>query len=376
MAKVAVLRCNRYNSSVFKTVSRALDIINAKELFKKEKKVLIKPNILASAAPSKAITTHPSVIEAVIRYLKNLDVKIFIGESSGSGAAHGTSKAFKASGIKKVADKYDIKFINFDEDKHVVKHVDSNKIMKNIVMSKTLNQIDLIIDVCKLKTHMLTGYTGAVKNMFGILPGRAKINAHTKGKNIKAFSNIILDIYCAAKPHLCIMDGIIGMQGNGPSGGKIKQTGIIAASKDGIALDIIISKIIGFKFNDLEFLRFAEKRNLIPKKIEVIGEKYLSIPYIKPVSYRFGHFKHIHRFIMKHMQTAFKVDKNKCKRCGYCIRACPEKAISIKKGFPKWNKRKCIMCYCCHELCPHDAVILKKPLIARIADLVIKRFKD
>jgi len=379
MVKVSVVKCDEYDDKVFSAVSKALDLIDAKEIFKPGMKVLIKPNILASTEPSKAVTTHPTVIDAICRYLIDMKIKIklFIGESSGSAAANGTAQAFKVCGIEAVAKKYNIEFINFDKDEHIIKENKKAVEMKNIVMSKRLSEMDLIIDACKLKTHMLTGYTGAIKNMFGTLPGRAKVNAHSKGKKVKTFSNILLDIYSNFPPALCIMDGIIGMEGNGPSSGKIKQTGLIIASRNAVALDKVASKIIGFKNKDLEILKLADKRNLTPKDIEIVGEKNIDIPYKKPSSYKHSYYNFIQHFIMsKLLQATFEVDKSKCKRCGYCARACPQKAIDFSKGYPQWDKKKCIMCYCCHELCPHDAIILKKTFIGKIAEKFSKRYED
>jgi uncharacterized protein (DUF362 family) len=375
MAKVAVVRCENYDDKVFSAVKKAFNMIDAEKIIKKAKKVMIKPNVLASADPSKGITTHPSVVDAICKYLSDYDVKIFIGESSGSAAANGTRRALKKSGIEAVAKKWNVEILNFDEIKINVIDVPGAVVMKQIPIAEKIKDMDVIIDACKLKTHMLTGYTGAVKNMFGMLPGRAKVNAHVQGKDIKVFCNIILDVYLAAKPHLCILDGIVGMEGNGPASGKLKPTGIVVASTNACALDKVVGKMIGFKDGDLVYLKLAEQRGLMPEKIDVLGEKDFSIAYKKPLSYHIKMLGGISSLIFDRLQVSFRADTKKCLKCGYCMRACPEKAITMD-GYPKFDKKKCIMCYCCHELCPHDAVILKKPLIVRVIDSIIKRYDD
>jgi uncharacterized protein (DUF362 family) len=376
MPEVAVLKCSSYNSEVFQVVKNALDSVKADRLLKDGIKVLIKPNILGPECPSKAVTTHPLIIDAVCKYLKNFNVRVFIGESSGSAASKGTEEAFKKSRIAEIAEKHNIEFINFDNDKKVIKENKEALILKKIPISKKLSEMDLIINACKLKTHMLTGYTGAVKNMFGILPGRSKVSAHALGRDIKKFSNIILDVYTSLVPQISIMDAVVGMEGNGPRSGKAKQTGLILASKNAVALDVTASKIIGFKPEQLMFLKLAKKRNLFPEEISIIGEKGIRIPYKKPLTYCLGFLSYFTNTFMRSMQVSFEADKKKCKACGCCMRACPQNAIIFKNKTPVWDKKKCIMCYCCHEMCPHKAVILKKSLIARIADKFTKRFND
>jgi uncharacterized protein (DUF362 family)/NAD-dependent dihydropyrimidine dehydrogenase PreA subunit len=373
MVDVVVLKCNNYYTSVYDIVAKALDTIKAKEIIKKGMKVLIKPNLLLAAEPDRAITTHPLVIDAICKYLKDLNVKVFIGESSGA-ASNGTKQAFKKCGMQEVAEKYGIELISFDEDEHVVKKNDTNFVMKNIPISKNLDEMDVIINACKLKTHMLTGYTGAVKNMFGVLPGRTKINAHAN-KNLKKFCNLLLDIYSTVKPQICIMDGIIGMEGNGPNNGIIRETGLIIASTNAIALDVIAADIIGYKFKDLEFLKQAEKRNLVPADINVLGEKNVQVLYKKPLSHRFGVIVNLFNFFIKGLQAGFEADKKKCVKCGTCVKACPQGAITMKE-YPEWDKKKCIMCYCCHEQCPYDAIRLRKPFFAKLAEKYTKRFSD
>ncbi|MBW2996947.1 DUF362 domain-containing protein [Candidatus Woesearchaeota archaeon] len=375
---VAVMKCKRYDSSVFEAVTKALDMIGAKSILKPGMKVLIKPNMLSDAGPSRPVNTHPLVIDAVCRYLKdtNIGMEIYVGESSGAVSTNITAKAFKGSGIADVVRKHDIEFINFDEDEHTVTEIKDSIIMKKIGISKKLLEMDLVIDVCKLKTHMLTGYTGAVKNMFGILPGRAKTNAHHKGNTTAKFCNLLLDVYSAKIPKLCLMDGIIGMEGNGPTHGKAKKTGIIIASRDAVALDMVATRIIGFRFKDLDFLKTARKRRMAPERIRVLGIKNIKVPYKKPLSYKLNISQPVQNILYRTIKTYFNVNKPNCRACRQCMHLCPQNAISMRKGFPAFDKEKCIMCYCCHELCPHGAIVLKKPLVLRMGERLFKSLRD
>jgi len=375
MAKVAVLKCESYGPAVYDTVSKALDAIHAAELFKKGMRVLIKPNVVSPSSPLKAVNTHPSVIDAICRYVSRFDAKIFIGDSSGVSARHGTYRAFEKSGLVRVAQKWDAELINFDKEPRVIINNDHSVLLKHMPVPKRLLQMDLIINACKLKTHIFTGYTGAVKNMFGVLPGRSKIHAHVISGDAKLLSDILLDIYLTIMPHLTVMDGIIGMEGNGPRKGKAKKTGLILASKDGIALDIVASRIIGFKPHELELLKSIRKRKLTPRGVKIIGLRNAKITYKKPLTY-FGCYKRIAQFLIEKQRLHLAVDKRICEQCGKCIAACPQGAIKRGSNYPTFNPKKCIMCYSCHEVCPYKAIMLTKPWAARVINKFTRRFVD
>ncbi|MCK4860088.1 MAG: DUF362 domain-containing protein [Candidatus Omnitrophica bacterium] len=359
--KVSVVKCNSYDEKlVLEKVREALDLIGFK--IKQGSKVLLKPNVLSAKSPDEAITTHPALINAICRILKEKKCKISIGDSSGIGIK-GTREAFKKTGIEEIAHRYNAEIIPFEESKIVYKKIDS-KIVKGIHISKSLLDADFIINMPKLKTHTLVGYTGAVKNMFGIIPGGKKIDYHKTCGNQKNFAELLVDIYLLRKPDLNIMDGIVGMEGNGPAAGKIKKTGIVIASKDGIALDFVAAKIIGFKTDDILTNKALVKRNLKPE-IEVVGEKNIRVRYEQPIKT----VRKAPGFLVKAyywlINPKIKVNKKLCKKCLVCVKACPVNAISFANKKIKINKKKCILCYCCHELCPEKAIIIRKSFIAR-----------
>lgn len=360
--KVSVVKCDSYDEGlVLQKVREALNLINFE--IKQGTNVLIKPNVLSAKSPNEAITTHPALVNAICRILKEKNCKISIGDSSGIGAFGGTRRAFKKTGIEEIAKRYNAEIIPFEESKIVYKKI-NGKILKGIHISKSLLDADFIINMPKLKTHALVGYTGAVKNMFGIIPGGKKSYYHKICGNQATFADLLVDIYNFRKPDLNIMDGIIGMEGNGPAAGKIKKTGIIIASKSGIALDFVAAKIIGFKTEDILTNKALVKRNLKPE-IEVVGEKNIKIKYEQPIKT----IRKVPGFMLKIFYSLvnpeIKVNKKKCKKCLVCLKACPVKAISLINNKIKINRKKCILCYCCHELCPEKAIIIRKSFIAR-----------
>ncbi len=350
---VSVVKCDSYDEKVvLEKVRESLKLIDFK--IEKGTNVLIKPNALMGKHPDEAVTTHPSIINAVCEILKENECNISIGESAGFMAIGGTDYALEKSGIKKVAEKFNAKIINFDKSGILSKEIDG-KVLSKINIAKPILDADFIINLPKLKTHSLVGYTGAVKNMFGIIPGGKKGDYHKTCGNQKNFSELLIDIYLARKPDLNIMDGIIGMEGNGPSAGKIKKTGIIIASENGIALDFVAEKIIGFKGDDIQTNTALIRRNLKPE-IEVKGEKDIRIEYEKPIKTFRGRLEFLMKIYYILVNPKIRVNHNKCRKCLACMKSCPAKAITFVDGKIKINKNKCIMCYCCHEMCPEGAI--------------------
>lgn len=351
--KVSIAKCHSYEQEeVDKAVKEALNLIGFK--FKKGMKVLIKPNIIGSFPKNQiAATTNPSVVEAICKILKKNKCKIFIGDSPFTNE----EQAIKASGIDKVAEKYGTLVI-FEQDKLVKIRDKDAKVLKEFEIAKTIKNVDLVIDVPKLKTHTLTKYTGAIKNLYGCIPGGMKQTLHGKARGEKKFSKLLVDIYQNILPELSIMDAVVGMEGDGPTSGTSKHVGFILASKNAVALDIAASKMIGYKPKKIYAIEEAIKRKLYPNyAVKILGvNKFPEINFKKPRNI-------LRRGVQKLMDKIFKekpiiVDKAKCTRCATCAKHCPMHAITLNP-YPEVNKKKCIRCFCCMEICPQHALSLK-----------------
>jgi len=355
--EVAIVSCSSYNQKeVDKAVKKALDSIDFK--FKKNKRVLIKPNLIGPFAVSKAATTHFSLVDAVCKILKKYNCKIIIAESSYAN----TLLSFKTSGVEKVAKKYNAKLVSLNrEDLIKIKGKGS---LRSFYLPKVFQKVDLIINMPKLKTHMLTKYTGAVKNLFGVISGERKMMLHKKFPDEEKFCRMLIDLYEIIKPDLNIMDGVYGMEGEGPTSGVKKKTGLILASTNAPALDIVACDIMGYKEKDVFTNVIAKKRKLV-NEIKIIGKKK-KVFYKKPKSTEVAE---IFIFIATHFPSKIVVDKEKCTRCGTCERHCPVKAMHLKP-YPVVDKKKCIRCFCCIEVCPTHALSLKDSLISKIANKI------
>ncbi len=356
---VSIVDCRTYDKAkVYSAVKESFDMIGGLEKYvKKRQKVLLKVNLLQPGTPEKSITTHPAVVDAMCRLLGEIGADIWIGDSSGPFLPDVTERSLDLSGIRAVGRKHKAKILNFDKctKKEIIRR--DNRILKKIITVKPVVEADLIISMPKLKTHLLTRYTGAVKNMYGSMPGKEKPMGHRIAKSQDDFANVILDIYQTIRPELALMDGIVGMEGTGPSHGRKKRAGIIMASNDPLAMDIVAAGMMGFRKNEVRTNTLGIRRGLTdPSKIEVIGKKR-KLRFRKPLM--------IPKTLMKITSNLLRsrpvIDSSRCIRCRTCIMGCPVGAID--EDF-KIDNTRCVVCYCCHELCPKDAVRLRtNPLL-------------
>jgi len=361
-AKVTVVKCQKYElDAVYNAVKQALDNIGFKT--PRGKKVLVKPNILGAYRPEDAVTTHPIVVEAVCKLLKEHGCKTYVGDSSGFSGS--TRNAIQASGIKEAAERHGATALSFESTKISQKPL-KGKVLDEIALPSIIEDVDMIINLPKLKTHSLMTFTAGVKNLFGFVPGGRKPDYHNKARNPARFAELLCDVYAAVKPKLklTIVDGIIGMEGNGPSAGKPKETGIIIASDDAAALDYVVQDIIGLESPIIKCLQ--ERKLLDASSIERIGE-IPRIPYKGPSSIMSlsklpGWLQ---RFIERQMTAHPYVNEDKCAKCRICERSCPARAITMEP-YPAFDRKKCIDCYCCHELCPEHAIYLKGTIWRRL----------
>jgi uncharacterized protein (DUF362 family)/NAD-dependent dihydropyrimidine dehydrogenase PreA subunit len=368
--EVSLVECKGYDQSE-ECVKKAIDLIGGIEsIVGQGDRVLLKVNLLLPATPQAAITTHPKIVETMIKLVKSAGGEPWVGDSSGGRGK--TAESFEVTGIKAICEKYNAIMINFDtEGVHKIE-IPDGRILKELYVAKALFEADKVVCMPKLKTHALTLYTGAVKNMFGCVPGGKKSLIHAiTDSDAERFAESLVDIYSKIPIHLTVMDGIVGMEGLGPNHGKPKKSNIIVASKYSLELDAISSALMGFEPSDIPTLRIAQERGLGTielDKINVMGEnlKGFIVNYKKPT--RIYKSLNILPAFVKNLflETPRLPFPNKagCNQCGECQENCPVDAIKVTDA-PAFDHDKCIRCYCCHELCPKDGIKLKKALLPR-----------
>ncbi len=365
MAKVSIAKCDSYNKEeVYKAVKKAVDLIGGIEKFvKKDQKVLLKPNLLSASKVEKRITTDPAVLEAVIRLVKPITKKIYVGDSP---AIQSTLLAVDVAGLKKICNKYNVEIADFEPYSNYA--FKEGKKLKGFQLAKIVKEVDVIINLPKLKTHVYMTYTGAVKNIFGCISGLTKAALHFTFPGRKDFALMLLDVYYYVKPQLNIMDAVIAMEGAGPANGTPKKLGFIAASEDALSLDKAMCDLVKLK----EVPILVESKI---KKPEVIGDKVVvkNFRYIRTSTF----FDKVPRFMEKPIRNNLRskpvVNIEKCTACGNCVKVCPAKTIKVINKKAHIITKDCIRCYCCHEVCPYGAIDLREPLLRKIYDRIRKR---
>lgn len=355
---------------IYSFLKESTESIDLWEKLKTKKTILIKPNLLGPYKPEKAITTHPIILEALICLLKEKGKKIWIGDSPGGSIK--VNRVWEETGIIKIVEKHKIKLLNFSEG-GIVTRTSPNH---TFTTSKYFWEADAVINVGKYKTHSLTYYTGAIKNIYGIIPGLRKSDYHRDNADNTKFSTVISELYNTAKENIVfnILDGIWGMEGDGPSAGIPRNFGVLFAGESASAIDKIASKMMGFNLNQLPYVKSSLQNEHISFKDIEFPEKWNNFVFknvkLKKISLFIKIFTKSPKFfrkIFKNLFEYFPDFNDKCTLCNICVDSCPVKAISLEKKNNKLkiDYLKCIKCMCCHELCPHHAVYIRKSFLAK-----------
>jgi len=276
---VSLEKCSSYNQNqVDACVKRLLVNLGGIENFvRKGQKILLKPNIVSGMAPGECATTHPAIIESVIKILKQNKCDVLVGDNPFSD---NTIEAMKNCGIYDVCEKHDAKIAVFD--RKINSFNKDGLVVKQFPLTHYFEEVEAIINMPKLKTHSQLYFTGAVKNLYSIMPGPRRGFYHLKYSDMEYFANMLLDLYSLLRKKvvLNLMDGIYGMEGNGPCNGNPKFAGILAASSDAVALDFVMCNLVGLNVDNLPTAYYAGKRKdylFNPKNIRIIGEEIRNI---------------------------------------------------------------------------------------------------
>jgi len=386
---VSIVRCADYEyANIEKAIRKSIELLG-KDVFPRKKRVLLKPNLISSTkGPDKPVNTHPVFVEIVASVLQNeFHNKVFIGDSSGGMSYGKTLQSYQNSGLVDVERITGAELLNFESAGIVTLRNEKNKIKKEFNVTKFFNEVDFIISLPKLKSHSLVGYTGAVKNMMGLVPGAGKREMHFIAPKVTDMLKCIVDLYSLVRPNLSIMDAVIGMDGEGPAAGNPKNIGLVLASSDAVALDAVALEIAGYNPGKTEFIVDAEARGLGVGSLENIEVRGESINDVRIKDFEIPSSMVKNLFINCMPSWVFKIgfsamtsgvpviQKSICKRCNVCYDSCPVNAIEKKNGYLKVKHAQCIECYCCHELCPYDAIKIRLPLTARLVRVAMSVLK-
>ncbi len=402
-SKVSLIGCPDYDlGRVEAAIRRGLDLLGGMSAFVKPgQRVLLKPNLVRAVPPERAVSTHPTIVAAVARLVVEAGASPIIVESPGGPYTPGLLRAsYRKTGMTWAAEMGGAT-LNYDVSTVQVSHPEGT-LLHRLDLVRPAVEADAVINLAKLKTHNLTTLTLAVKNLFGLVPGTLKMGYHAKLQQADRFAQGLIDILTYVKPALNLVDAVVAMEGDGPSGGDPRQVGAIVVGTDALAVDIVCAALVGFDPLSVLTTQAAAELGLTSGRLEdisLLGDELKTLrvadfsrgtafpfdPGILPRWLRgpalenqaaqgSGDGRARRKGWLPALATGWVWRQlvvvphagERCTGCGYCVKRCPVDAIQVVDGMARMDARKCIRCYCCHELCPEQAVRLRRPLLGRL----------
>lgn len=378
MDQVSLRRCETYDYSQVRAAleENIKDVGGLSRYIKKGSTILLKVNLLMMRKPEEATTTHPVFVRALSDIFLNYGCQVIIGDSPGGPFNEkAMNNIYRYCGYEDIEKETEAK-LNRNYKSYEMTN-DACKVLKRLTVIDVLNDVDHVISVSKLKTHGMMKFTGAVKNMFGTIPGILKAEYHFKMPDPKDFSEMLLDVCINSAPVLSFMDGIVGMEGAGPSSGDPVNINVSLCSSSPYHLDVVATDIVGIQAVDVPTIMRCIERGLVKgnlSDIELLGDdiktfyvESFKTPKIRSIGFLDGKVpKWMNKLVTKYITPKPVFIKEDCILCGECERACPPKAITMGSEIPKVDLDLCIRCYCCQELCPKKAVEIHRPWVLNL----------
>lgn len=376
MDRVSVIACKEYDEVILKNKIEGLFKLlgGIDSYIKPGQNVLLKVNLLMDKPPEAMVTTHPLVVKIIASMVKEVGANPIIGDSPGGPFSKILlDRAYKKSGLAQVAKEVGAE-LNYNLEQHTVPF--SGSINKSFVLGKFVTDADLVINLAKLKTHGLTMMTGAVKNLFGTIPGLLKAEYHLKMPELADFSKMLIDLSLCVNPVLNIIDGVWGMEGEGPSAGIPRNFSYLLASESPYALDVAGAYLLGITpVSKAPIISAARKAGLPSSlaEISLLGDELIPADNVKiPESVGVSNLldRKLPEPIVKLLTPLLRpypvFNHEQCVGCRDCYHSCPPQAITMRDNKAEVSLNECIRCFCCQELCQYQAVKIKRPLLGRL----------
>jgi uncharacterized protein (DUF362 family)/Pyruvate/2-oxoacid:ferredoxin oxidoreductase delta subunit len=374
---VVTTRCADYDiESVRAAIRRVLEPLGGMSAFVRAgERIALKPNLLFGVSPDLGITTHPAVVTAVVAEVREAGAYPIVVESPGSGIVHVKGvieRVYRRTGMREAAETYGFE-LSEDMGWEAVSNPEGRLVRRLEVMDPIL-KADGVINLAKFKTHAFMTFTGATKNMFGVIPGLNKVGYHAKLADPLQFADMLLDVAGLIRPRLSIIDAVVGLEGMGPgTGGKARPLGFLMAGTDTVAMDVACCRIAQIDTTAVPVLEAARNRGLWSGRAADIDTEGVSVAYLAVKDFQLparhtreagfsplARLEHVTRPLIRGSFSPMPRPKlGRCTVCKACERACPTKAMGMTEKVAKVNDSLCIRCYCCHEVCPSAAIDLE-----------------
>jgi uncharacterized protein (DUF362 family)/Pyruvate/2-oxoacid:ferredoxin oxidoreductase delta subunit len=319
------------------------------------KSVLIKPNVLGPFEADRHITTHPTVVSAVLGEVRRRGAsRVIVGDNPGMRGYGANLECAQRSGILEASDGA---YVNLSEGGRKVPI--ESRFVNEVVLSPQVLDVDVIISVPKMKTHLVTVITAGIKNTYGYLAGGQKSELHRRAIGPVRFAEMVVDVFQIRPPDFTVVDGIVAMEGKGPSSDELVDAGLLIAGANAVEVDATVAAVMGAPADQVPLLSIAASRGLggiDPEEFTVTGDLEPLPGFKLPTSFSKGWLEATAARVFTHLVVNHPVlVREKCVRCGMCARHCPVDAITLDP-YPVIDKKTCISCFCCHEFCKHNAM--------------------
>lgn len=386
-APVYIEGCGHYDPQLLTTLLHRALLCVCKEGTFSGKDVVIKPNLVRKMDPERGGTTHPVMLEAMIGVLKGLGARrVCVAESPGGlYNAAALRQVYEGCGIENAVKNAGGE-LNFDCGFAEMKAPEGKK-SKMFEVINPIKDAEIIVNLCKMKSHGMMTQSCAVKNLFGVIPGVKKFEMHARFPDPADFAGMLCDLnemLYTDKKILNVCDGVISMEGNGPTNGRPRKTGVVLVSENPFCLDLAAAEIMNIKQNP-ELLQEGISRGYCPpdrRKLNCPKEKperFCTEDFELPDSSKSGLLKRVLTMdggrYARFFEPRPQIDEKKCRGCGECLRSCPAHTIFFVengqgKRVARIRKEHCIKCYCCQELCPFDSVRIHTNFLIRMVNRI------
>jgi uncharacterized protein (DUF362 family)/Pyruvate/2-oxoacid:ferredoxin oxidoreductase delta subunit len=378
--RVAIVPCPTYEEDRVRiALQEALQLLkwDAGQLTPGEQ-IYLKPNLAGALPPEKAVTTHPAVVKAVACWLKEQGAEVVIGDSPAGPASTAYLKLlYRRTGMEAVAEELGLS-LDQDPGSIEVKGTDP-RAMRVFTLSRAMAKSHGLINLPKFKTHLFTRMTGAVKNLYGAVSGIMKVAYHTRFKDPLDFSAMLLDLADILRPRLTVVDAVVGMEGDGPTWGRPRQVGYLIAGVNLIAIDAVLSLMMGFSLREVPLFRSAP-----PLEVQVVG-----VPLAEARVWGFQPPRdnsmpdglegltwlpqRLKDRLGRELLPRPQINPEQCAACGRCEASCPHQAISLGQERARVDLDRCQRCWCCNEVCPFGAVDLAYSWLGNLANRRLRK---